>query len=50
MKILASLFWAACVVAALALANGDEDAINGVVGAGAVAVIFTALAVIEGRP
>jgi hypothetical protein len=50
MKALACLFWGICAVAALALAHGDQDAINGVVGAGAVATILTVLAVIEGRP
>lgn len=50
MKTLAILFWTCCAIAATAWANGDERAVNGVIGAGFVAIVLTILAVIEGRP
>ncbi|GIF08677.1 hypothetical protein [Actinoplanes siamensis] len=41
----ALLAWLLCGAAALAMLGGNPTAINGVVGAGAVALIFTGLAI-----
>lgn len=49
MKASAALFWALCALAALSMANGNPTAVNGVIGAAAIAAVFTALAVLDRR-
>lgn len=44
MRILAGVFWVFTGLAVVALLAGNPAAINGVVGAGVLAVVFTALA------
>jgi hypothetical protein len=43
--LLAALLWLLTAAAAVSMAMGDPTAINGVVGAGACAIIFTGLAI-----
>jgi hypothetical protein len=45
--LLAALFWACTVLAAVLMALGDTTAINGVIGAGIGAIIFTGLAIFD---
>lgn len=43
--LIAGIAWLLCAAAALAMAAGNPTAINGVIGAGLVGVIFTGLAI-----
>lgn len=49
MKVLAVLFWVACGIAVISHLAGNPTAINAIIGAGLVALIFTALAALEPR-
>jgi hypothetical protein len=42
---IAAICWVLCGCSALAMAAGNPTAINGVIGAGAGAIIFTGLAI-----